>query len=172
MLSNTKPITKVPSFYLSGATNVGIEEGLLFHIRLSLAARFRFEVIPGQISLEDFKCLFWSIGHLKERTIPRRNCALIDQYIEVEDAVPVSRTVNHDADLLSQLLGLHQGEHFKHFVESAEAARENHQCFSQVRKPIFAHEEIVKLKIQRRGDVGVGSLFERQPDVEAHRLAA
>src|SRR5580704_5646157 len=103
---------KVTSFYLSCATYVGIEEGFLFHIRLSLAARFRFEVIPGQISLEDFKSLFWSIGHLKERTIARRNCALVDQHIKVDDAVPVSGAINHDADLLSQFFGLHQGEHF------------------------------------------------------------
>src|ERR1700692_2620207 len=80
--------TKVTSG-LSCATNVGIEKGLLFHIRMRLAACFRFEVMPGQVSLEDFKSFFWGIGHLKERAIPRRNCALIDQHIEIEDAVPV-----------------------------------------------------------------------------------
>src|SRR3984885_9784270 len=105
---------------LSGTRDVGIEEGLLFHIRGRLAARFRFQGVPGQVCLKDLKGLFRRIGHLKQAAILGGNCAFLDQYVQAQDAVPVSRTINHDADLLGQLFRLNQGQHFKHLVQRAK----------------------------------------------------
>ena len=54
---------------LARTANVGIEEGLLFHMGVHLAASFRVEVIPRKVLLEDFKRLCRSVGHLEERAI-------------------------------------------------------------------------------------------------------
>ena len=56
--------------------------------------------------------------------------------------------------------------------QRAEAARKDHQRLGQVREPELAHEEVVELEVQPVGDVRVGALLERQPDVQADRLAA
>src|SRR6185503_5547394 len=76
------------------------------------------------------------------------------------------------ADLLRQLVGLYERQHLEQLVERAEAAGKNHQRLRQVGEPELAHEEVVELEVQPLGDVGVGALLERQPDVEADRLAA
>ena len=53
-------------------------------------------------------------------------------------------------DLLGQLLGLRQRQHFHQLVHGAEAARKNHQRLRQVGEPELAHEEVVELEAQLR----------------------
>jgi hypothetical protein len=79
--------------------------------------------------------------------------------------------IQHDLDLLRQLLGLHERQHFEHLVQRAEAARKDHQCLGHVREPELPHEEVVELEVQAVSDVRIGPLLEGQPDVETDGLA-
>src|SRR5262249_23281458 len=63
-------------------------------------------------------------------------------------------------------------EDLEELVERAEAAGEDHQRLRQVGEPELAHEEVVELEMQALGDIRVGALLERQPDVQADRLPA
>ena len=63
----------------------------------------------GQVCLEISKSLLRSICPVEEFKIVGRDGARIDQCLEVNYAVPVVFPINHDADALSQLLGLRQG---------------------------------------------------------------
>lgn len=124
-LSNACPNTGVTwLLHLSRAANIRVKQGFFFHVRWRLAARFRFQVIACQIALEDFEGLLRRIGHLKKRPILGGNCPFVYQHVKVQDAVPVRRTVNHDADLLRQLLRLYQREHFEHLVQRPKSPRE------------------------------------------------
>ena len=71
-----------------------------------------------------------------------------------------------------ELLGLSQGEDFRHLVECSKTSRKNDQSLRQIRKPKLAHEEVVEFKAQFRGDVRIRALFERQADVESDCFAA
>ena len=86
--------------------------------------------------------------------------------------VPVLAAVEDDADLLRQLVGLHEREDLEQLVARAEAAGKDHERLRQVREPELPHEEVVELEVQAVGDVRVRALLERQPDVQADRLAA
>ena len=79
--------------------------------------------------------------------------------------------VEDDLDLLVELLRLHQRENLEHLVERAEAAWKNDERLRHVRKPELPHEEVVELKMEAVGDVGIWPLLEGQLDVEADRLA-
>ncbi len=89
-----------------------------------------------------------------------------------EHLVPVLAAVQDDQQLLRQLAGLRQRQDLEQLVERAEAARKDHQRLGQVGEPELPHEEVVELEVQLVGDVAVGALLERQPDVQPDRLAA
>ena len=70
--------------------------------------------------------------------------------------VPVLAAVDDDQNFLGQLVGLGEGEDFEEFVHGAETAGEDDESLGEIGEPEFAHEEVVELEIQRRGDVLVG----------------
>ena len=74
--------------------------------------------------------------------------------------------------MLRELFRLDEGEDLEELVERAEPAGKDHECLRQVREPELPHEEVVELEVQPAGDVRVRALFERQPDVQADRLAS
>src|SRR5215467_5739928 len=90
----------------------------------------------------------------------------------MDEAVPVFAPVDNNQNLLRQLLCLGQREDFEKLVERAKAARKNHQRLRKICKPELPHEEVMELQIQRRGDVRVGILLERQTDVQTYCLRA
>jgi hypothetical protein len=67
---------------------------------------------------------------------------------QVDDALPVARSVDEHGDLLGQLLGLRQGQQLEHLVQRAEAAGKDHQRLGQIGEPELAHEEVVELEVQ------------------------
>src|SRR4029077_10127726 len=109
---------------------------------------------------------------LEQVQILGRDRAGVDEGLEVNDAVPVFAAVDDDENFLGQLVGLGQGEDFEEFVDGAEAAGENHQSFGEIGEPELAHEEIVKLEVERGRDVGIGILLEWEIDVEADGFAS
>ncbi len=74
--------------------------------------------------------------------------------------------------MLAQFVGLHQRKQLEEFVQSAKAARENHQGLGQVRKPQLAHEKVVELKVQFLTDVRIGRLLKGKADVQPNALSA
>ena len=89
-----------------------------------------------------------------------------------EDGVPILGAVQHDLDLLLQLLGLHQREDLEHLVERPESSRKHDERLCKIGKPELAHEEIVEFEVQTVRDVPVGPLLERQLDVQPDRFPA
>src|SRR5207245_1487642 len=61
-----------------------------------------------------------------------------------------------------------QRENLKQFIQSSKTARENHQRLGQIREPELSHEKVMELEVQRRRDVRIWVLFERQPDIQAN----
>src|SRR5215468_5113951 len=90
----------------------------------------------------------------------------------MQDFIPVLLAVDDDENLLCELLRLREGEDLKQLVERAEAAGKNDQRFGEIREPVLAHEEVVKLEVEIRRDVAVGILLERQADVQSDGFAA
>ena len=109
---------------------------------------------------------------LQVAQIVGRDHAPLGHRRDVHDLVPVVRAIEHDRELLRQLLGLRQRQDLVHLVERPEAAREHHQRLGQVGEPQLPHEEVVELEAQALGRVLVQALLERQLDVEADALAA
>src|SRR6201996_847529 len=125
-----------------------------------------------QALFQDLHRGFGRIGETKQVQILGRDHVVPDQGLEVDNLVPIIRTVQHNQNLALQFLCLCESQYFGQLIKGAEAAWKNHQRFRQIRKPEFAHEEIVKFKAKLRGDVGVWALLERKADVEADGLAA
>ena len=63
-------------------------------------------------------------------------------------------------------------EDFKQLVHGAEAAGKDDQGLRKIGEPKLAHEEVVELEVQRRGDVGIRILLEGQMNIQADGLAA
>src|ERR1700761_7559205 len=129
-------------------------------------------MVSDQARFEHLKGFFRSVGVMEEIEVSGRDGAGVDQPVEVEDLLPVFGAVDDDGDVLGELVSLNEGENFKHLVDGAKAAGKDDQRLGQVGKPQLAHEEVVELEVERRGDIGVGSLLEGQADVEADGLAA
>ena len=90
---------------------------------------------------------------------------------EIDDLVPVFAAVDDDENLLRQFLGLRESQDLEQFVHGAEAAGEDNESFGQIREPELAHEEVVKLEVERGRDELVRMLLERELDVQANTLA-
>ena len=121
---------------------------------------------------ELLECIGRRIGVAEQIQVLLGDRAPLRHRLEVEHLVPVLAAVEDDADLLRQLVGLREREDLEQLVAGAEAAGKDHQRLRQVREPELAHEEVVELEVQPVGDVRVGALLERQPDVEPDGLAA
>ena len=130
------------------------------------------EVILRQAFLQDAKRFLRRIGKLKEIEVLGRDRALLDQHVHVDDLLPVARPVDDDRDLLRELVRLVQRQQLEHLIQRSEAARKDHQRLREIRKPVLAHEEVVEVEVERRRDVRVRVLLERQLDIEPDRLAA
>src|SRR5437868_12861236 len=85
--------------------------------------------------------------------------------------MPVFAAIDDYQDFLGQLLGLGQREDFEEFVHGAEAAGEDNKSLGEIAEPELTHEEVVKLKIERRRDVGITHLLEGQIDVQTNGFA-
>src|SRR5271156_2097714 len=72
--------------------------------------------------------------------------AVPHQRVEVDDLLPVLRSVEQHRDRAIQLLRLLQGQYLHHFVERAEASGKNHQRPCEMSEPQLAHKKIMKLK--------------------------
>src|SRR5688572_12120198 len=102
--------------------------------------------------LEQLECLLRAVSPLHQTEIDARDRAPVLERLELQDLIPILRPVKNDLDLLGKLLGLHQGENLEELVERTEAARKNDQRLGQIRKPEFAHEEVMELEMQSVGD--------------------
>ena len=65
------------------------------------------------------------VGVMKQLEILFGNGAPLGHRLEIQHLIPVLAAVQHDADLLRQLVGLHQREDLEQLVERAEAARKD-----------------------------------------------
>src|SRR5215469_10780835 len=128
------------------------------------------QMIFRQSVLQEGKTLFRRVDDLEKFQVGSCNRPCVDHDLKIDQAFPVFPSINDHQNLLRQFLGLRQGEDFEEFVHGSEAAGKNHQRLGQIREPELAHEEVVKVKIQGRRDVGVGILFEGQANIQANRL--
>src|ERR1700735_4336206 len=90
-----------------------------------------------------------------DRTVPH-------QRVEVDDLVPVLRSVEQHGDRAIQFLRLLQSKYLHHFVERAEPAGKHDQRPREMREPQLPHKKIMKLERQ----------LARQPDVHPYGPAA
>src|SRR5690348_2165719 len=67
---------------------------------------------------------------------------------------------------------LEQCKHFPELIHGAEPAREDDERFGELRKPQFAHEEIMEAKVQLWRNEAIGTLFMRQLNAQADRRTA
>ena len=105
------------------------------------------------------------LDKLEEIEVARTDHALLDQRLEIDDALPELLAEQHDRDRLD-LAGLDQRQQLELFVERAEPAREHRHRARAQQEVHLAQREIVELEAERRGDVAVRGLFVRQHDVE------
>src|SRR5262245_12800300 len=108
---------------------------------------------------------------MKEIQITRRDGAVSDECLEIDDLLPECRAIKNDRDRPLQLAGLHQRKHLEQLIECPESAWKYDQRARQRSEPELAHEKVMKLKIERARDVGVGLLLMRKADVEPDGLA-
>src|SRR5579883_2759418 len=99
-----------------------------------------------------------AIRELQEIVFTAIDGAPVEHLPPIDDAIPITAAVNQDEIAALQLSGLHQGKDFPELVHGAKAAGKNNQGFGELGEPEFAHEEVVKLKIQARADVIVWPL--------------
>src|SRR5579863_2882796 len=118
-------------------------------------------MVLGQSIAQELKGFVGRVDDLQQIEIFLGNGSGIDEGLKIDDAVPVLAAIDHHQNLLGQFVGLGERENLEQFVHGAETAGKDHQTFGQVGKPEFPHEEIVKLKVQRRRDIGIGVLLER-----------
>ncbi len=130
------------------------------------------EVVTDEAVLEDGEGFFRSVGELEEVEILEGDGSLLGEHLKVDDVLPVTGAVDDDGDGFGELVGLVEGEEFEHLVEGAEAAGEDDEGLGEVGEPELAHEEVVEVEVEGRGDVGVGELLEGELDVEADGFAA
>src|SRR6266446_2240170 len=107
------------------------------------------------------------IHELEQLQILGREGAVAHQSLEVDHFFPERRTVEEHGNRTLELAGLRQRQDLEQLVERAEAAGKRNQGARQVREPQLAHEEVVELEAELRGDIGIGTLLLRQTDVEA-----
>ena len=101
----------------------------------------------------------------------RRDHAFVDHGLEVDHPVPIIAAEQQDRQR-PHLAGLDQGQQLEHFVERAEAAREDSDCARAQQEVHLAKREIVELEAQVRGHIGVGHLLVRKHDIEPDRFGA
>src|SRR3954471_199902 len=121
---------------------------------------------------QEFKCVLWCVGELEQFRILRSHSPSVDERLEVDYPVPVFAPVYHDQNFLRQLVGLRQRQDLEKLIHGAEAAREDHESLRKIGEPELAHEEVVKLKVQRRSDVLVRILLERKLNIQSDRLSS
>src|SRR5450631_1319404 len=130
------------------------------------------EVMFGQASTQKLEYIFGAVDDLELVEVFGGNGAGVDEGLKVQDAVPVLAAVDDDQDFLGQLVGLREREDLEEFVHGAETAGENDESLGEIGEPEFAHEEVMELEVQRGSDVLVGTLLERQLDIQADRLSS
>jgi hypothetical protein len=118
------------------------------------------EMVFRKAIAQELEGVFGGVNDFELVEVLRGNGPSIDKGLEVKDAVPVFAAVDDDQNFLGQLVGLRERENFEQFIHGAEAAGKDDKGLGEIGKPEFAHEEVVKLKVQRGSDVLVGALFE------------
>src|SRR5438445_13053656 len=129
-------------------------------------------MVFGQSIFQELQAFLWRIGHLEQFEVWWRDHADVDHGVEIDDFLPVRAAIDDNDNLFSQLLSLGKGEDFKKFVERTEASGKDNQRFGQIREPELTHEKVMELEVERRRDIGIRILLERQIDVEADGLSA
>src|SRR5262249_42833373 len=126
-------------------------------------------MVRDQMVAKEFERLDGRIEVVEELEVFLGDRAPLRHGLKLQDLIPVLSSVEDDADLLRQLVGLGERENLEQLVERAEAAGKNDERLRQVCEPELSHEEVVELEAQPVRDVRVGALLERQTDVEADR---
>src|ERR1700722_767742 len=106
----------------------------------------RLQEIPSQLLLQDTERSFGIVGVLKQIQIIPIDGPVFLQRFEIQYLAPEFCAVQHDYNLAFEFLRLSQRQNLEQLVHGSESTRENNQCFRQVRKPEFAHEEVVELE--------------------------
>src|SRR5579885_392145 len=132
---------------------------------------FRLKGVSHQRLFEEFECGLRMIGVLEQIQILGRDHAVLDERIKIDDLFPVLRAVEQNSDLLGELLSLREREQFHELIHGAVTPGKDHQRFGEVGEPELAHEEVVELEAELRGDVRIRKLFEGKPDVQADGFA-
>src|SRR5277367_2682434 len=86
------------------------------------------------------------IGRVREfeqREVFGTDYAVMKKGLEVNDFVPVFRTIQNDGNASLKLAGLRQRENFHDLIQGAEPPRKSNQATRQLRKPQLAHEEVM-----------------------------
>src|SRR5580692_6981595 len=125
-------------------------------------------MILGQAVAQKLKTFLWRVDDLEKLQILGGNRSRIYHGLKVNQALPVFAPINDDEYFLGQFLRLRESKDFEQLVHGPEAARKNYQSFGQIGEPELTHEEIVKLKIQRRSDVRIRHLLEGQRNIQAY----
>src|SRR5215471_2717042 len=91
----------------------------------------RFEMMRDQMRPQPLECVGRRVDVLQQFEVLVGDRTPLRHRPEVEHLVPVLAAIENDADLLRQLVGLHQREDFEQLVACAEAARKDHQRLRQ-----------------------------------------
>ena len=112
------------------------------------------------------------IGKAEEIEVLRRHHAAVDEVLEVDEALPELRIIEHDGQRVVHLAGLAQRQDLEEFVHGAEAAGKHHERRGAHGEMHLAHGEIVEAEGEVRRRIGVGLLLHGERDVEADRGGA
>src|SRR5690606_11564114 len=88
-------------------------------------------------------------------------------FAPLEQAAPKFRTYQNNREFID-FMSLDKRNGFKKFIQSAEAAREDHKSLGVFYKHHLSHKKILKIQIFILVDVGIMMLFKRQVDIESH----
>ena len=124
------------------------------------------------VELVDFsQCLFGAVNQAHQLQVVGQNVVVGFQLVmdKVQCALP-KRSAGHieqNHRYQRGFTGLHQCQHFQHFIQRAKPARAHHQCIGFLGEEQFAGKEKVKRQhIGRAIDGGVGPLLKWQGDIE------
>src|SRR5579862_1398601 len=116
------------------------------------------------------ECPLRIVGGLEQIQVTRIDHSVLHEGVEIQDVLPKGCSVEEDEDPSLDLSSLREHQDLRQLIQGSQASRKYDERPCQVGEPELAHEEVVKLEIERRGDEWIGALFEGQSDVETDRF--
>src|SRR5262249_9505574 len=97
----------------------------------------------------------------KQFEVFRVDHPIFDQRIEVDDLLPIVRSVKKDQYRPVEVSSLRKREHLENSIQRTDTAGECDHRAGEMREPQLAHEEIMEFETEFRRDVRIGPLFMR-----------